>query len=173
MLRPYRGNRSIEQNDDVAFLTKGDFLDVRGVFDHAEDADDRRRVNGFAEGFVVEADVAAGDGRVEGGAGLGEAVDGFAELPHHLGLFGAAEIEAIRGGDGPRSAAGHVAGRFCDVMHGSYARIQLAPAAVAVSGQREGALYDSRPWILDAHDGRSSRRGLLECSCARCCRTER
>src|SRR6266852_6915442 len=112
MLRPYRGNRSIEQNDDVAFLTKGDFLDVRGVFDHAEDADDRRGVDRFAESFVVEADVAAGDGRVEGGAGFGEAVDGFAELPHHLGLFWAAEVQAICGGDGTRAAASDVAGGF-------------------------------------------------------------
>src|SRR2546430_13590628 len=37
---------------------------------------------------------------------------GFAELPHHFGFFGAAEIEAIRGGDGPRAACGDVAGRF-------------------------------------------------------------
>jgi len=87
--------------------------------------------------FVIEADVAAGDGRAEGGAGLGEAVDGFAELPHHFGFFGAAEIEAIRGGDGPRAARGDVAGRFRNGVHGSHARIQLAPAAVAVGGERE------------------------------------
>src|SRR5882762_1964537 len=153
MLRPYRGIRSVQQKYGVTFLAEGDFQDVRGVIENAEDADDRRWIDGFAESFVIEADVAAGDGRAEGGAGLGEAVDGFAELPHHFGFFGAAEIEAIRGGDGPRAACGDVAGRFRNGVHGSHARIQLAPAAVAVGGEREGALHDTRLWILDAHDG--------------------
>ncbi len=91
--------------------------------ENAEDTDDRRWIDGFAEGFVVEADVAAGDGRAEGGAGFGEAVDGFTELPHHFGFFGAAEVEAIRGGDGAGTAASHVAGRFGDGVHRADARI--------------------------------------------------
>src|SRR6266849_6491250 len=127
MLRPYKGSRSIEQNDDVALVAEGDLQDSRGVVENAEDADDRRGVDGFAEGFVVEADVAAGDGGAEGGAGFGEAVNGFAELPHYFWLLGAAKIEAIRGGDGTRTAAGHVAGRFRDRVHGADARIQLTP----------------------------------------------
>src|SRR5260370_4526610 len=114
MLRPYRGIRSVEEEDGVALVAEGDFQDARDVFDHAEDADDRRRVNGFAESFVVEAHVAAGDGSAEGGAGFTETVDGFAELPHHFGLVAASEIEAIRGGDGPRAAAGHLAPPFGD-----------------------------------------------------------
>src|SRR6266851_3114444 len=100
MLRPYRGIRSVEEEEDVAFVAEGDFQDARGVFEHAEHADDRRWIDRLAESFVVEADVAAGDGGAEGGAGFAETVDGFAELPHHFGLFGAAEIEAIRGGAG-------------------------------------------------------------------------
>src|SRR6202043_2912123 len=95
-----RGNAAIEQNDDIALVAERDFQDLRGIVENAKDADDRRGIDRFAESFVVEADVAAGDGRAEGGAGFGEAVDGFAELPHHFGLFRAAEIEAIRGGDG-------------------------------------------------------------------------
>src|ERR1700687_3704769 len=134
MLRPYRGIRSVQEEYGVAFVAEGDFQDVRGVVENAKDADDRRRVDGFADGFVVEADVAAGDGRAEGGAGFGEAVDGFAELPHHFGLFGAAEVEAIGGGDGSRATGGYVAGGFGDGMHRAYAGIQLAPAAVAVGG---------------------------------------
>src|SRR6267378_2550063 len=148
MLRPYSRGRSVEEEDDVALVAEGDFQDLRGVVENAEDADDRRWIDGFAESFVVEADVAAGDGRAEGGAGFGEAVDGFAELPHHFGFFGAAEIKAIRGGDGPCAARGHVAGRFRDGVHGSHARIQLAPAAVAVRGERERALDDSCLRIL-------------------------
>src|SRR5712692_2995059 len=117
MLRPYNGIRSVEEEDDVALVAEGDLQDVRDVVEDAEDADHRRGVDRFAESFVVEADVAAGDGSAEGGAGFTETVDGFAELPHHFGLFGAAKIEAIRGGDGARAAGGHVAGRFGGGMH--------------------------------------------------------
>src|SRR5260370_11083338 len=108
MLRHYSRGRSVEQDDDVAFLAESDFEDAGGVVENAEDADDRRWIDRLAESFVVEADVAASDGRAEGGAGCGEAVDGFTELPHHFGLFGTAEVEAIRGGDGPRAAGGYV-----------------------------------------------------------------
>src|SRR6267143_995976 len=166
MLRHHRGIRSVQQKYGVTFLAEGDFQDLRGVVENAEDADDRRRIDGFAKSFVVEADVAAGDGRAEGGAGFGEAVDGFAELPHHFGFFGAAEIEAIRGGDGPRAAAGYVAGRFRDGVHGANARIQLAPAAVAVRGERERALDDSCLRILDAHHCGVARSGPGQSICA-------
>src|SRR6266849_2355779 len=162
MLRPFNGSRSVEQNDDVAFIAEGDFQDAGGVVENTEDANDRGGVDGFAEGFVVEADVAAGDRRAEGGAGFGDAVDGFAELPHHFGLFGAAEVEAIRGGDGARAAGGHVAGGFGDGMHRADARIQLAPAAVAVGGEREAAFYGAGLRILDAHDGGIARAGAGE-----------
>src|SRR5258708_36170049 len=157
MLRPYKGIRSVQQKYGVTFLAEGDFQDVRGVVENAEDADDRRWIDRFAESFVVEADVAAGDGSAEGGAGFGEAVDGFAELPHHFGLFGAAKIEAIRGGDGPRAATSHVAGRFGDRVHCANARIQMAPAAIAVGGERKPALHASIPRNLDAPDCRIAR----------------
>ena len=150
--RGERGKRrAIEQDDKVAGVAEGDFQDAGDIVKDAEHADHGRRVDGFAEGFVVEADVAAGDGRAEGGAGFGEAVDSFAELPHHLGLFRAAEIEAIRGGDRPRAAAGHIARGFGDRVHGANARIQLAPATIAVGGERQRAFCESCLRILDAH----------------------
>src|SRR5260370_24135032 len=117
VLRPYNRARSVEEEDDVALVAKSNLQDVRCVFDHAENPDDRRRIDRLAEGFVVEADVAAGDGRAESGAGFSEAVDSFAELPHHFRLFRAAEIEAIRGSDGACATAGHVAGRLRDGVH--------------------------------------------------------
>src|SRR5258708_36087268 len=120
-------------------MAEGDFQNFGGVVEDAEDADDGSGVDGFAESLIVKADVAAGDRRAEGGAGFGEAVDGFAELPHHFGLFGAAEVEAIRSGDRTRAARGHVAGGFGDGVHRADAGSQLAPAAVAVGGKREGA----------------------------------
>src|SRR6266705_723147 len=94
-----RGSVAIEKDNEVAFVAEGDFQDARSVVEDAEDADDRRGVNGFAESLVVETNVAAGDGCAEGGAGFGDAIDDFAELPHYFGLFGVAKIEAIRGGD--------------------------------------------------------------------------
>src|SRR5260370_30330397 len=159
MLRPYSRGQSVEEEDDVALVAEGDFQDARGVFENAEDADDRRGINGFAESFIVETDVAAGDGSAEGGAGFAETVDDFAELPHHFGLFGAAEVQAIRGGNGPRAARGHVAGRFRDGVHGANAGIQLAPTAIAVGGERQGALHDSRLRVLDAHNSGIARAG--------------
>src|SRR2546422_426129 len=161
-----KGSVAIEQEDEVAYFAEGDFEDAGGIVENAEDADDWRRVDGFAESFVVEADVAAGDGRAEGGAGFGEAIDGFAELPHHFGFFGTAEIEAIRCGDGARAAAGYVAGCFGDSMHGADAGIELAPAAIAVGGEREGALHDSGLRILDAHDSGIARAGARQSVCA-------
>src|SRR6185436_18573167 len=59
----------------------------RRVFYDADNADDGGRVDGGAVGFVVEADIAAGDGHVERTAGLGNAFDGLHELPHDLGLL--------------------------------------------------------------------------------------
>ena len=69
------------------------------VFSSADDADHRGGVDAFAEGLVVEADVAAGDRRIEEAAGFGHAFDGFHELRHDLGPLGVAEVEAVGGGD--------------------------------------------------------------------------
>ena len=162
MLHANRGIRSIQQDHSVAGFAEGDFQDLRGVFDHPDDADDRGGVDRFAESFVVEADVASGDGSVEGGARFDQAIDGFAELPHHFGLFGAAEIQAIRGGDGPRAAASHIAGRFGHRVHGSHAGIQLTPAAVAVGREGQRALHGSRFRIFDTHHCRVARAGTRQ-----------
>ena len=61
---------------------------------------------------VVEADVAADDGDLEGQARLGHAVDGLRQLPHHLGVLGVAEVEAVDEGHGPGPGAGHVERRL-------------------------------------------------------------
>ena len=60
--------------------------------------------------LVVEADVAAGDGDVEGAAALGEAVDGLLELVEILRVVRIAEVEVVgerewlRTGHGPGCA---------------------------------------------------------------------
>src|SRR5277367_2607116 len=123
---PFRrgiGTRTVEENDDIAFLTKRNFQYAGGFIKNAQNPDDRRWIYGLAERLIVEADVASGDGRAEFGAGDGETVDGFAELPHHVRFFGAAEIEAICCGDGARARSGNVARSFSDGMHSANARI--------------------------------------------------
>ena len=76
------------------------------------------------------------------------------ELPHHFGLFGIAEIQAIRRGDRARARAGHVARGFGDGVHRAKARRKKAPAAVAVGRKRERALR-----FLEAHHGGVARAG--------------
>src|SRR5260370_34860158 len=112
MLCPYRGIRSVQQNYSVVGFAEGDLEGAGGILENAQDANDRRRVDRFAEGFVIEADVSASDRRAQRGASFADPVDGFAELPHHFGLFRTAEIEAIRGRDGSPPAASPVARRL-------------------------------------------------------------
>src|SRR5690242_21336223 len=82
---------AVEEDDCVACVSESDFQGFGGIVENSENADDGRGKNGFAEGFVVEADVAAGNGRTEGGAGFADAVDGLGKLPHDFGLFGRSE----------------------------------------------------------------------------------
>src|SRR5437762_948088 len=109
LLRPYERVRAIEKHDRVAHVLEGDLQDFAGIVEDAEDSDYWGRIDRFAERLVVEADVPAGDRGFQRFAGFRESVDGFAELPHHLGLFRASEIEAVGGGDRTRTARGHVA----------------------------------------------------------------
>src|SRR6202795_1734351 len=140
MLRRYNGNCSVDQGDYVAFLAKSDFQNFRGVVQNAENAYGWRGIDRFAERLVVEAYVAAGNGRAEIVAGYGQAVDRFAELPHDIRLFRAAEVQAIGRRDGTRTAARYVARGFGHGVHRAGTRIQLAPAPVAIRGKRQCAL---------------------------------
>ena len=106
----------------------------------ADDAEDRRGVDAFAEGLVVEADVAAGDGRFEERAGFGDAFDGFDQLRHDFGAFGIAEVEVVGRGDGQRAGGREVAAAFGHGEFRAFARIEIAVAAVAV--ERHGDRRD-------------------------------
>src|ERR1700722_6628755 len=91
-----------------------------------------RGINSFAQSFVVETDVAAGDGNFQLFAGFRDAVDGLGELPHDVRLFGIAEVEAVGCGHGSCSRTGDFAGGLGDGVHRSKARIEITPAAVAI-----------------------------------------
>src|SRR5437899_803181 len=94
------GVRTVEKKDDVARVAEGHFKHAGNVVENAEHADDGSGIDRFAEGFVVEADVASGDGRAESQRSFGYAVDHLRKLPHDFGLFRAAEVEAVRGARG-------------------------------------------------------------------------
>src|SRR6202035_2058254 len=115
--------RAVEEGDRIAFFAEGYFQDARGIFDYAEDADHRRGIDRVPERLVVKAYVTAGDGRAEFVAGDCQAVDRFAELPHHFGFFRAAEVEAIRRGDRACAAARDVARGFRYRVHCAQTRI--------------------------------------------------
>ena len=88
--------------------------DLADILDEPDHTEDGRRMDGNALGIVVEADVAAGDGDLEGFAGLGQPGDGLLELPHDLGLLGIPEVQAVGDADGPGADAGQVAAGFGD-----------------------------------------------------------
>src|SRR5256884_3190785 len=147
------GVRTVEKKDDVARVAEGHFKHAGNVVENAEHADDGSGIDRFAEGFVVEADVASGDGRAESQRSFGYAVDHLRKLPHDFGLFRAAEVEAVRGGERTRAARGNVARGFRDGMHRAEVWIELAPAAVAIGRERESTLDLIGFRIFDAHHG--------------------
>src|SRR6202034_703217 len=75
-------------------------------------SDNRRGINPFTLGLVVERDIPARDRRAERGAGFGDAVDGGGELRHDLRLLRIAEVQAIRRSHGYSSGAGDFACGF-------------------------------------------------------------
>src|SRR5262249_42439476 len=112
---------------------------------------------GFAEGFVIEADVAACDGSAERSASFGDAINGLGKLPHDFGLFRVAEIQTVGRGNGTSAAGGDVAGSFGDGVHGTEFWIELAPAAVAVGGESQRFHHAILFGFLDSNHGRVAR----------------
>ena len=115
------------------------------VVDDPEDTDDGRRIDVVAEGLVVEADVPADDRDGEGGAGLAHALDHLGELPHHLGVLGVAEVQAVDQGDGPGADAGDVARRLEHGEPPAGAGVETAEPSLAVGGKGQGAVRPLQP----------------------------
>ena len=110
------------------------------VVEDADDSENRRGINALAKRLVVEADVAAGDGNLQFFAGFGDAVDRLRELPHDVGLFGIAEVEAVGRGNRSRAGTCDFAGGLGDGVHRAQARIEIAPASIAVERHGKAAL---------------------------------
>ncbi len=132
-LRPGRA----EQHDAGAGHGEAGADPAADVLVHAEHPDDRGRLDRHAAGLVVEADVPAGDRRAQGQAAVGQPAHGLGELPHHAGVLGRAEVEAV--GHRQRPGAGHRHVPVClaerELCPG--VGVELAVAAVSVGRQRD------------------------------------
>ena len=87
------------------------------IVQHPNHAHHRRGINSLAARFVVERDVAAGDGRSECRASFGDAVNGCRKLRHDLRLLRIAKVQAVRRRHRSRTSAGYFAGGFGHRMH--------------------------------------------------------
>src|SRR5205823_6464706 len=82
--------------------------------EHADHADDRRRVDRTAEVLVVERDVARHDRQPERLAGQRHALDRLGQLVSHLTGLGVAEVEAVGESGRTGTCASHVPGRLAN-----------------------------------------------------------
>ena len=128
-----------EQHDRVAVVQFGRGRHGREVVDQTDDADHRRGVDVTPARLVVEAHVATDDGDPERAARVGHAVDDLGELPHHLGVLGVAEVEAVDERLRHRADAREVARRFDHDEARAGVRVERAEARLAVGGEREAA----------------------------------
>src|SRR6185437_1658932 len=98
---------------------------------------------------VVERDIAAGHGRVEGATGLTDTGYRLAKLKEHFGSLRIAEVETVRDRQGPRAHTGDIAGRFGHGQTSAHAGIEMHVASVAIRLHGDGAIRAAQ-----ANDGR-------------------
>ena len=122
---------------------------LRRIVEQSDDAEHRGRKNRAALGFVVKADVAAGDRHLQGPARVADAADGLADLPHDLRALGIAEVEVVGRANRLCARARDVSRRLGDGEHRALIRIQITEPPVAIDRNGEAAAR-----VLDADDGR-------------------
>ena len=140
-VRPLRAGELVaglaEQEDLLALGDEAGRDALGDVLDDPEHGDDRRGQDGRLAGLVVEADVAAGHRDAELEAGVLQPAARLGELPHHVGVLGRAEVEAVRDGQRSRAAGGDVAVGLRQGELGTGVGVELGEAAVAVGGDRD------------------------------------
>ena len=129
-----------EQNDRVAAALEAAAEHLARVLNEPHDTQHGRRIDRPAIGFVVEADIAAGNRDVERLARGGDPFDGFAELPHDFRPFWITEVQAVGRTDWRSPGARHVPRSFNHSKDGSSIRIEIAVAAVAIDRQGKRAI---------------------------------
>src|SRR5207248_671854 len=121
------------------------FAEVRergfaSVFENADHSEHRRGINAFAQGLVVEADIATGNWDFKFLASFGDPINDLRKLPHDMRFFGIAEVQAIRRAYGSSPSARNVARSFGNRVHRAEFGIEIAPTPVAIECHREPAL---------------------------------
>src|ERR1700688_2095810 len=128
------------------------------VVENAYHSEHRRGIDSFAQGFVVEAHIAASDGNLKLLAGFRDAIDGLRELPHDVRLLRITKVETIGCAHRSRARTGNLAGRLGHSMHGTEPRIEVTPATVAIERHGQPA-----PRTLNTNHARIARTGRLHC----------
>jgi len=86
--------------------------------------------------LVVKADVAASHRGIKGAASLGEAANGFAQLPEDFGIEWVAKVEIVRGAEWTGARASEISGGFGYGDFAAFVRIEMDVGGVAID--REG-----------------------------------
>src|SRR4051812_39394833 len=102
------------QDDRIAVSPECGSGDKTHVLHHSNNADNRRRIDVFAKGLIVETDVPTRYWSAEYIAGFRHSVHHFAELPHDFGMFRIAEVETVGGSQRKSTRADDVATGFRD-----------------------------------------------------------
>src|SRR5262249_48959818 len=121
-----------KEHNHVAGILESPAHDAIGVFEHANHADDGRRIDRFAVGLVVEADVAAGDRHVQRATRFANTFDRSRELPHDRRPLRITEIQTVCSADRKRTRTRDVSRRFRYGQHRPTLRIEVAVPAVAI-----------------------------------------
>ena len=107
------------------------------IVEQTDHCHDGRGVDVGAPRFVVEAHIATDDRQPERFAGLGDALHHFGERPHHLGMLGIAEVEAVDQRERRASRARDIASGFENHQPAAGARIEPAEPRLAVGRERQ------------------------------------
>ena len=129
--------RFAKENDDISGRFEKLGRDMSGILNDADHSDRGRGIDRARRAFVVKTDIAAGDRRIKFPAGLGQALDGLAELEEIFRLVRIAEIQVVGDGQRDGSGAGNIPRGFCNGYLRSFAGILPAIDGIAVGAGSE------------------------------------
>ena len=126
-----------EQPDGIPGFAPGQAPQLGQIVHQAHHAHHRRGLDGLhgaigQAGFVVQRDVATGNGGIQLPAGLGEAPAGHRQLPVTGGRFRRGEVEIVGNRQGLSADAAEVAGSFSHRRHGPPLGVEGHPAVGAI-----------------------------------------
>ncbi len=137
--------RLAQEEDDIAIVLEPGRAPKGQVVEQADHPDHGSRWDVAFTGLVVEADVAAHDGQLEGAAGIGEASDALLQLAEDLRPLRITEVQAVGDRDRPGPGADDVAGCLRHRGPGALVRVQRDVARIAVGGQRQALVGRGHP----------------------------